>query len=330
MLTGEYLAASPRRRWVTRTALDHAAGPGSDGGLRLPDRAQPARGHAHRMTGQVRRAAADRPPHRSAHPGLRPARAQTLVHPDARSEAPDLIVITGDTVDKGAAGAGPRPAGQPVGARWGSGWCAATGSAGPLQEDERAFYASAGRALPGQQRRAGAGRPLDGWAGRSRRRGEPDLDKALARRPRRGLQAGADARARLLPRDRRPLRPGAGRAHPRRPGACCPASAPFWLPPGGQRYVRGWYTRNGSQLFVSRGIGTSIVPAALPARPELAIIEVTPALTARLDVAIATRGQAGGGRRSARSYLSTRRPMRGTAASTCFLAAAGAASRRRS
>ena len=55
-----------------------------------------------------------------------------------------------------------------------------------------------------------------------------------------------------------------------------PGLAPFWLPPGGKRYVRGWYSRNGSQLFVSRGIGTSIVPARLFARPELAIIEVQP------------------------------------------------------
>ena len=55
-----------------------------------------------------------------------------------------------------------------------------------------------------------------------------------------------------------------------------PGLAPFWLPPGGKRYVRGWYSRNGSQLFVSRGIGTSIIPARLFARPELAIIEVHP------------------------------------------------------
>jgi predicted MPP superfamily phosphohydrolase len=55
-----------------------------------------------------------------------------------------------------------------------------------------------------------------------------------------------------------------------------PGLAPFWLPPGGKRHVKGWSSRNGSQLFVSRGIGTSIVPMRLLSRPEVAIIEVQP------------------------------------------------------
>jgi uncharacterized protein len=55
-----------------------------------------------------------------------------------------------------------------------------------------------------------------------------------------------------------------------------PLLGPLWLPDGGKRYLKGWFTRNGSQLFVSRGIGTSITPARLFARPELAIIQVRP------------------------------------------------------
>jgi predicted MPP superfamily phosphohydrolase len=55
-----------------------------------------------------------------------------------------------------------------------------------------------------------------------------------------------------------------------------PVLGPLWLPDGGRRYLKGWFTRNGSQLFVSRGIGTSRFPARLSARPELAIIDVRP------------------------------------------------------
>jgi len=49
--------------------------------------------------------------------------------------------------------------------------------------------------------------------------------------------------------------------------------APF-TPPGSGPYVAGWYETGVGPLYVSRGIGTSIVPARLTCRPELPIIEL--------------------------------------------------------
>ena len=40
-------------------------------------------------------------------------------------------------------------------------------------------------------------------------------------------------------------------------------------------YVRGWFERNGAQLYVNRGIGTIGVPMRLGARPEITVFELT-------------------------------------------------------
>jgi predicted MPP superfamily phosphohydrolase len=50
----------------------------------------------------------------------------------------------------------------------------------------------------------------------------------------------------------------------------------LWAPSGGLPYLQGWYTKNRSQLYVSRGIGTTIVPARFLARPEVPVIEIRP------------------------------------------------------
>ncbi len=47
--------------------------------------------------------------------------------------------------------------------------------------------------------------------------------------------------------------------------------APF-TPPGSGRFVAGWYESGMGPLYVSRGTGTSLVPARFCCRPELAII----------------------------------------------------------
>ena len=55
--------------------------------------------------------------------------------------------------------------------------------------------------------------------------------------------------------------------------------APFgWAPlrpPGSGRYVRGWYRDAGIPMYVSRGIGTSIIPARLGNVPEVASFDWT-------------------------------------------------------
>jgi len=48
----------------------------------------------------------------------------------------------------------------------------------------------------------------------------------------------------------------------------------FWLPKGSGNYLNGWYSKDGSRMYVSRGIGTSTLPIRFRCRPELAIITV--------------------------------------------------------
>jgi predicted MPP superfamily phosphohydrolase len=50
----------------------------------------------------------------------------------------------------------------------------------------------------------------------------------------------------------------------------------FWLPRGSGRFLEGWYSERGSQMYVSRGIGTSTIPVRFLCRPELSIITLVP------------------------------------------------------
>jgi predicted MPP superfamily phosphohydrolase len=40
-------------------------------------------------------------------------------------------------------------------------------------------------------------------------------------------------------------------------------------------YVSGWYEKSGGQLYVNRGIGTTMLPIRLGARPEIAVLELS-------------------------------------------------------
>jgi predicted MPP superfamily phosphohydrolase len=55
-----------------------------------------------------------------------------------------------------------------------------------------------------------------------------------------------------------------------------PFVKPFWLPKGCGRFLAGWYDENGTKMYVSRGIGTSVLPMRFLARPEVAFITVLP------------------------------------------------------
>jgi uncharacterized protein len=39
-------------------------------------------------------------------------------------------------------------------------------------------------------------------------------------------------------------------------------------------YVSGWYEKSGGQLYVNRGIGTTVLPMRLGARPEITVLEL--------------------------------------------------------
>ncbi len=53
-----------------------------------------------------------------------------------------------------------------------------------------------------------------------------------------------------------------------------PFLRPLWLPRGSGRFLAGWYEQSGSKMYVSRGVGTSVLPVRFLCRPELAIITV--------------------------------------------------------
>jgi hypothetical protein len=55
-----------------------------------------------------------------------------------------------------------------------------------------------------------------------------------------------------------------------------PLLPPLWLPAGVGAYVEGWYEQSGSRLYVSRGIGTSILDVRFFCRPELSFITLHP------------------------------------------------------
>jgi predicted MPP superfamily phosphohydrolase len=51
----------------------------------------------------------------------------------------------------------------------------------------------------------------------------------------------------------------------------------FWLPKGSAGFLEGWFAERGSHMYVTRGIGTSVIWARFLCRPELSIITLEPA-----------------------------------------------------
>jgi len=46
------------------------------------------------------------------------------------------------------------------------------------------------------------------------------------------------------------------------------------VPPGSGRFVAGWYSTPVGRMYVSRGIGLSVLPVRLMCRPELAFFRL--------------------------------------------------------
>lgn len=55
-----------------------------------------------------------------------------------------------------------------------------------------------------------------------------------------------------------------------------PWIGPLWLPRGSADFVAGWYRRDRARMYVSRGVGTSILPVRFLCRPEVALINLMP------------------------------------------------------
>lgn len=55
-----------------------------------------------------------------------------------------------------------------------------------------------------------------------------------------------------------------------------PFVRPVWLPRGCGRYIEGWYEEGGTKMYVTRGLGTSILPIRFLCRPELTFLTIEP------------------------------------------------------
>jgi predicted MPP superfamily phosphohydrolase len=186
---------------------------------------------------------------------------------------PDIIVITGDTVDQGSL-APARDFVANLSAPLGIWIVRGNWERWTLKEDERAFYASIGAHFLDNEGTAvredlfiaGLDDPMTG---------HPDASRALA-----GAPVAAFKIVLMHAPDH--FKDIAGRfdlalaGHTHGGQIRLPGYGPLWLPEGGRSYVRGWFTLNRSHLFVSRGLGTSRVRARFLARPELAIIDLRP------------------------------------------------------
>jgi predicted MPP superfamily phosphohydrolase len=51
-----------------------------------------------------------------------------------------------------------------------------------------------------------------------------------------------------------------------------PGLGPLWLPAGSEGYDSGWFYGVNTQMYVTRGVGTSILPIRFLCRPEIALI----------------------------------------------------------
>ncbi len=57
---------------------------------------------------------------------------------------------------------------------------------------------------------------------------------------------------------------------------CLPYLGPLWLPGGCGRFLEGWYEARGSRMYVSRGLGMSVLPVRFLSRPELTFLTLGP------------------------------------------------------
>jgi len=55
-----------------------------------------------------------------------------------------------------------------------------------------------------------------------------------------------------------------------------PFMAPLWMPKGCWPYVSGWYQSGNTKMYVSRGVGMSMLPIRFDCRPEVTILTIHP------------------------------------------------------
>jgi predicted MPP superfamily phosphohydrolase len=206
----------------------------------------------------------------------RMGRRELRVLESLESEKPDLIAITGDTVDQGDWEKA-RPLLQKMHAPLGV-WLVDGNWEHwrPAHDKNGLFAATSVRRLTDEWARAREDLSIVGFD--DALAGVPDPTRALKDLPR-------DRCALVLFHspvffdtiaDRLPPCAIALAGHTHGGQVRLPLLGPLWIPPGSGSYLAGWYSRANARMYVSRGIGTSILDVRFLCRPELAYITLVP------------------------------------------------------
>lgn len=103
--------------------------------------------------------------------------------------------------------------------------------------------------------------------------GHPDLERALAKVPPDVFKIGLFHSPAFFDQSGQKFQMAlAGHTHGGQ--VRVPFLPPFWLPEGSGRFVSGWYGEDSAKMYVSRGLGNSILDLRFACRPELPIITV--------------------------------------------------------
>lgn len=103
--------------------------------------------------------------------------------------------------------------------------------------------------------------------------GDPRMDRALAKAPSNALRIGLFHRPAYFDEVASDLHLAfAGHTHGGQ--VRIPYLPALWVPGGSGPYVEGWYEKSGARMYVSRGVGMSVLPIRIACRPEVAMITV--------------------------------------------------------
>ena len=103
--------------------------------------------------------------------------------------------------------------------------------------------------------------------------GSPDLEKALRDVPKDAFTIGLFHSPAFFEQSSRHFKL-ALTGHTHGGQVRLPFFPPLWLPEGSGRFLAGWYGKDDARMYVSRGLGNSILDIRFLCRPELPIIEV--------------------------------------------------------
>ena len=106
--------------------------------------------------------------------------------------------------------------------------------------------------------------------------GQPDVDRALRGCNKKDPIIVAEHSPGLFdeppsPEMPKPVFSLAGHTHG---GQLAIGNKAIFTPPGSGRFVAGWYSTPWGELYVSKGIGTSVLPLRIGARPEISVFEI--------------------------------------------------------